>query len=482
VSRRESLVALAALLLAAAALFGPQVANGGFVWDDWQNAANTHFSREPGLFGALESATERPVFGYRPVLTTLLVLEHEAFGEHVWLHLAMAALFGALTAWALYALLRTLSCSVVEAGAPAALVLAFPWADSTRLWATASYDTLAVALYLLGLTLAVRALRSGSRRLTLGSLALYLAACWTYEIVTVAVLASVAVYLPAAARRSALRRFGLDVMVVAVALAVVASGTTRDPQSLGDQIDHAGTLASQAFSLLARALVPVGSTPGFVGAALLAVAFVLAERRERVMIAVAALFVAAGYALFIPAASYYEPLAPGTTNRMNVLAAAGFAVLVYGIVRAIARPRLTPLLLLLIGAGYVVHVARDEGGWQDSKVVQDRILHAFPMTEPQPGTTFYTFDAATFVAPGIPSFSLPFDLKAAVRLKYDDVSLAAYPIPSGGGIECGTKGLAPTGGTYGLEHGEEYGHAVFVEVKTRRATTIGSRAACLRSR
>jgi hypothetical protein len=262
---------------------------------------------------------------------------------------------------------------------------------------------------------------------------------------------------------------------------VVASGTTRDPQSLGDQIDHAGTLASQSFSLLARALVPVGSTPGIVGAVALLVALALGTRRDRLTMAIAALFVGAGYALFIPAASYYEPLAPGTTNRMNVLAATGFAVLVYAIVRSIARARFTPLLLLLIGAGYVVHVADDQKGWQDSKVVQDRILRALPHEAPA-GTTFYTFKGATFSAPGVPIFSLPFDLKAAVRLKYDDVSLAAYPIPDDGGIECGTLGLHPTGGTYGPGQTEEYGHAVFVDVKTRAATTIRSRADCLRAR
>ena len=481
-TRREALLAFLALSVVGAALFGPQVADGGFYWDDWQNAANTHFSRNPGLFGALESATERPVFGYRPVLTALLVIEHKAFGGHMWLHLAMAALFGVLTAWALYVLLRTLSFSPLDSAVPAALLLAFPWADSTRLWATASYDTLAVALYLLGLTLAVRGLRSGSTWLTAGSLVLYLLAAWTYEIVTVGVLASVAVYLTVAPRRAALRRFGLDVLLVAVALALVASGTTRDPQSLGDQIDHAGVIASQSFSLLARALIPVGDVPGWIGAAALAVAIVVG-RRDRRLLGIAALFVAAGYALFIPAAAYYEPLAPGTTNRMNVLAAAGFAVLVYAIVRVFTRraPIVGLALSLAIGVGYVVKVADDERGWQDSRIVQERVLNALPPS-PAAGPTFYTFHAQTFIAPGVPVFSLPFDLKAAVRLEYDDASLAAYPIPDDGGIECGNKGLHPTGGTYGPAQTEEYGSAIFVDVPTHRATTIASRADCLRER
>ena len=76
--RRELTLAAVGLALLGALVYGPQVAHGGLYWDDWQNAANVHFAREPGLFGALDQATERPVFGYRPVLTTLLVLEYSA--------------------------------------------------------------------------------------------------------------------------------------------------------------------------------------------------------------------------------------------------------------------------------------------------------------------------------------------------------------------------------------------------------------------
>src|SRR4051812_2767940 len=188
----------------------------------------------------------------------MLVLQYEALGTHKHALIALAVLYAVTTAWALYLLLRTLGLRAREAIVPAALLLVFPWCDSTRMWNTASFDTLAVTFYLLGLTLAVRALRSGSRGLTAASLGLYLVAGWTYEVVTIAVLASVAVYLLVAPRRAALRRFALDAGLVVVALAVVATGTTRTPLSLGDQIEHAGTIASQSFSVLARALVPVG--------------------------------------------------------------------------------------------------------------------------------------------------------------------------------------------------------------------------------
>jgi hypothetical protein len=408
----------------------------------------------------------------------MLVVEHWALGTGPAPHLAMAALFGVLTGWALYLLLRTCGLAPLEAAVPAALLLLFPWTDSTRLWATASFDTLAVALYLLGAALAVR-------RRVVASLALYLIACWTYEVVAVAVLLSVALYLCVMPRRDALRRFGLDAAVVAVALVVVVTGTSRSPESLSTQIDHAGTLASQAFSLLARALVPVGAVPGWVGALLLAAlcawGYVRGERRWVVVAGLGALLVAAGYALFVPAAPYYEPLAPGTTNRMNVLAAVGFAVLVYALTRLLVRRAdFAAALCLLIGVGYVVKVAGDEGGWQRSARAQAQVLRALP--DPGGRVTFYTYGVPTFAAPGVPVFSLPFDLKAALRLKYGTHRLAAYPLSSKTAIHCEADSLYPTGGSYTRVHGARYGEAALVDVPTGRVMPVRSRADCLRLR
>ena len=497
-TRRELALAGVALVLLGALVYGPQVANGGFYWDDWQNAANVRFSAQPGLFGALDQATERPVFGYRPVLTAMLVLEYEALGTHKALFLAVAALFGISTAFALYLLLRTFGFRPREALLPAMLLLVFPWTDSTRMWNTASFDTLAVTLFLLGLVLAIRALRAPPGRtrvlLTAGSLALYLAASWTYEIVTIGVLAAVGAYLLVAPPRDALRRFALDVGVVVLALAVVATGTTRTPQGLGGQAEHAVTLAGQSFTILARALVPVGHPPGIVGALLLAAiaGAAVASRRPELRrwlatAALGALGVVAGYVLFIPAGSYYEPLAPGTTNRMNVLAAVGFVALVYALVRMAAElvagrraPVVAAVLLTAIAAGYLGDVFHDQDGWRRSAYVQEKVLSAVHTTIPHPprGATIYTFGAPGAVAPGIPAFSLPFDLRAAVRLEYGDASLRAYPIRGLDVIRCGPRSLYPLGGTYGPAHGASYGEAWFVNVRRRMAVRIDGAAQC----
>ncbi len=494
--RRELALAAALLVLLGAVVYGPQVVHGGFYWDDWQNAANVHFTQHPGLIGAFDQATERPVFGYRPVLTGLLVLEYEALGLHKHLFLAVAALFGVLCAWALYLVLRMLGLRRAEAALPAALLLVFPWCDSTRMWNTASFDALAVTFYLLGLAVAILALRAppGRRRilLTAGSLVLYLLAAWTYEIVTFAILASGAVYLLVAPARAALRRLGLDVVVVGIALVVVAAGTTRTPLGLGDQVGHAVTIAGQSFSVLTRALIPVGSPPGIVGALLLVALVALAHRRPELrrwvwVAGFGALFTVAGYVLFVPAARYYEPLAPGTTNRMNVLAAVGFVLLVCALVRLAAgllggsrAPLVAAVLLVLIGIGYVVKIYGDQEGWHRSAEVQEQVLDAVAATLPSPPqrTTVYTFNAPSFVAPGIPSFSLAFDLRSAVRLQYDDSSLAAYPIRGFDVIRCQANRLYPVGGTYGPVHGASYGQAYFVSVPRRRAFRVDSRAQC----
>jgi hypothetical protein len=498
-SRRELALAAVGMVLLAALVYGPQIAHGGFYWDDWRNAAGVQFTHEPGLFGAFHDATERPVFGYRPVLTTMLVVEYKLLGLDKHLYLAMAALFGALTAFALYLLLRSVGLRPRESLWPAALLLVFPWCDSTRMWNTASFDTLAVALFLLGLTVAVRALRAapGRRRLllTAGSLCLYLLAVWTYEVVAIGVLAAVAVYLLVGPRRDALRRMALDAVVVGIALVVVAAGTTRTPLSLGDQARHAITIAAQSFSVLTRALVPAFDLPGIVGALLLVAlvgAALLSRRPElRPWLAAAglgAVGVVAGYLLFVPAARYYEPLAPGTTTRMNVLAAVGFAVLVYALVRLAAAlvpgrhaPVLAGVLLALVAVGYAHRVFSDQDGWRRSAEVQQRVLDAVRTSIPSPprGATIYTFDAPTFVAPGIPSFSLAFDLRDAVEIEYRDRSLRAFPIRGFDVIRCEAGRLYPVGGTYGPVHGAAYGEAWFVSVPRKRAFRVDTRAQCL---
>jgi hypothetical protein len=284
--------------------------------------------------------------------------------------------------------------------------------------------------------------------------------------------------------------------VVAVALVVELTGTSRTPQSPGAQLHHAVTIAGQCFSLLTRALFPAADLPGVVGALLLAgiAGGALASRRRElrpwlVMAALGVLGVVAGYLLFVPAESYYQPLAPGTVTRMNVMATVGFAVLVYALVRLLTAlvagrhaPVVAALLLTAIAAGYLDRVFADEQKWHRSAQVQARVLAAIRATVPDPpphGATIYTFGAPSAVARNVPAFSLAFDLRDAVRLQYRDPSLRAYPIRGFDVVRCEPGRLYPVGGTYGPLHGARYGQAWFVSVPARHAFRVSSRAQCL---
>jgi hypothetical protein len=169
---------------------------------------------------------------------------------------------------------------------------------------------------------------------------------------------------------------------------------------------------------------------------------------------------------------------------MNVLAAVGFVILVCALVRvASPRPAIAAIVLLAIGAGYVVRVLDDQEGWQRSAEVQEQVLDAVRTTLPDPpeGATIYTFNAPSFVAPEIPAFSLSFDLHAAVRLAYDDGSLHAYPVRGLDVIRCEERRLHPVGGTYTrADHGARYGEAFFVDVRERTVVRIDDREQCRR--
>jgi hypothetical protein len=124
-------------------------------------------------------------------------------------------------------------------------------------------------------------------------------------------------------------------------------------------------------------------------------------------------------------------------------------------------------------------VADDQEGWQRSARIQAQVLAALP-SPARRGTTYYTFGAPIQAAPGVPAFSLPFDLKAALRLREGTHLVAAYPMAGSTAIHCGSEGLYPSGGSYGPAHGARYGEAVFVDVPSGRTARIVDRAACLR--
>ncbi|MCA1684214.1 MAG: hypothetical protein LC708_03710, partial [Actinobacteria bacterium] len=336
----ELVLATLALAAVAAAAFGPYVARGGLYWDDWENAATT---RHPpaGFVGPVELR----LLAYRPVLALLLPLPHELAGTHAAAQLAIAVGLVVAMVSCFYLLLRTAGLPALHAGPIALLTLLFPYSTATRLWPTGAINNVAVALLLLGLCAGLRGLEARGRqatRLRVAAAVLYVLAVLTYEAVAVpALVGSLGLYALRGGWPAALRQWRWQAASIVAATLLVVLATTREAQSPAGALSHAAAIAGQATTLLGRALVPVGQPPvPAVLAGLLALFGLSAWLVRRLpadhpartqtalgvrLLGVGALAVAAGYAMFVPSSSQYEPLNGGTGDRMNLVAALGFA-------------------------------------------------------------------------------------------------------------------------------------------------------------
>ena len=281
----------------------------------------------------------------------------------------------------------------------ALLSLAFPWSSSTKLWATASINNVAVILWILGVLLALRSLRAHGRRayaLHVGAVLLYLLSFLTYEAVAVVAFLSGALYLGRTTRRRALAFWSVDVVVLLGALAYdwVATSQARGVPSLSARIDDLSKIAREAGSLVARSLYPGADSRAFRGVLLLAIAaVVLVALRRRAdpeirtwlkaitvgaVISTAALSAFAGSGLF--------PLATGVGNRGNMLAALGLALIVYAVIRLGVflvlphRPHIAATLSLLVGlallAWYAQIVRHEAKLWDLAAERQERSWRA----------------------------------------------------------------------------------------------------------
>jgi hypothetical protein len=487
------------------AAYARHILHGGFYMDDWGNAALTH---HPG--GSATLADFKATNDERPVLIAYLPLTHLVFGEHMHFHLAWATVLAVAMALALYAVLRRLELPPVHCLLISALVLLFPWSDSTRLWATASLSSASIALYLAGVALALRAVRKG--RSHVPALVLYGLSMMTYEVTLVAVALTGALYAVVAGWRRARRRWAADVALAVAAAIVVHLRTLHTQIPLSEQPAHAKAIVLQGLAILAAAVNPFGSAPARAPIALAVAAIVAAalvvHRRAREgdplraslgrwlgVAAGGAVAAAAGWLVFIPADPYYSPHPTGMENRTNVFAAIGVIVVLYaaaalaGILaaRALRRPGswwLAPVTgALVLGVGYVALLQRHERVWDRAFAAEMALLGQLKAVAPHPppGATILTFGEPGYVAVGVPVFGASWDLNGAVRMQYDRSDLAGYPILPMARLSCGPRALRIGGAGYELAAPAPYGRAVLVDVPSGRTAQPRTRAACARA-
>ena len=483
------------------------VRHGGFYYDDWGVLALGRFPLPGGLLHGLWLN-----YGQRPGQVLYYAVLDETLGLHAPPRLALAAAMVLLQATCLYALLRQLGLAARHAAVIAALALTFPFSDSLWLWGILSLTSLAIALALLGILVAMRALQSSGRRalaLHAASLSLYAASILSYEVFAgVGSLAGL-LYVRAVGFRRARARWALDLVTIGATLAVARFvlptdiATPSRTQSLAGMAAHAGLIARLGARLAGIAALPIGGINGWVGAGLLAAVLLAAlalhrslaptdaarsELGQWLAIAGAGLLVAfAAWTVYVPAPDHYSPVPLGTVNRINAPAAIGIAILIYSCLMLLARMLVRLLGLpaaaaslgaaaaaLALGTAYVKQTAADARAWDASATDQRQLLadlHAALPRLRQPAI-IYAFDAPQVVGPGIPVLNTTLDLTSAVRISYSSPWLVGVPVAGAASVACGPRG--PTGGGVRGAYGASY----LVDVGARRAIHLVGRAQC----
>lgn len=505
---RELLAATLVLSAVAVAVFQHFVRNASFYGDDWVFASTYRFADDPRFLEAARSVGD--LLGGRPLFPFLVVAEHGVLGTDATLHATLSIALSIATSVALFLLLRTAGLRPFDALAVALLALLFPWADAGRFWpVVAVVGNAAVATYLLGATVALRGLCAVDERrgrlLHAVAIGLYVLSLALYETAAGVILGGVLLYRTRAGWPKAFRRWVVDLAVVVplLALSALRTADVRSVASLGDRVSAVPEYAKAAVTIAAEHATPPaldGSAGRVVAAGAVAVilgwAFTRSARKDSEVVfwrgAALAGMIAVPLA-YLPYLGYYlDPLAPGAGNRINLVAAGGYALFTYSVVRLLgrwvgrARPRIEATLVwaltVAIAAASVVRLGDDAGRWIEAGDRQRQILSAigsaFP--RPAPGTTIYVFGFDREEAPDVPVFGDRYDLDAAVELQAGDPRVHVYPVFDGVRLVCLARRVYPTGRKYGEEFGAQYPRVFLFDVESRRRVRIDDAGACIR--
>jgi putative flippase GtrA len=518
IASHERLVTLALAIGAGALVFAPRIKTGGLLVDDWALYSEVRFPRAAGFtssFAALSNSA-----GSRLGAIPYWLASFSLFGNHTKLYALTAAALAVMLAVAIYLLMRELRFGIAAAITIMLLTLASPSVEAARFWFTPSGGQIALILFFLGLTLALRAFMAAPSKRKLmhaGSWALYLASAVYAEVALPLITAAVLVYVTRAPLRRSLMRWACDLAIVVVGYLAASwfvsehKGFVRLPASMW--LEHARLMADQALSICTSMLVPFYAhrTQILIALGGLAIAVVViwrmrgtsAEvrgelRRWTYALIVCVISIAGIYATYVPAMLYYEPLGPGLATHINLPIVASLAVGVFSVVmlarvvttRLLVRvsPRLMPLPLVLAAAWLGVitidgvrHVRSDAHVWSVAAARDYHVLHVVSSTlaHPVPNSTVYTFGEAGTAAPGLPVFFSSFELTNAIKIAYGRGDVSAYPVVVDDDIaRCEPHGVIVVSGSTPLNAPSPYGRSYFFDVPSQRYELINSAANC----
>lgn len=514
----EAVIVGTVLCLIATLAYGDYVVRGGFVTDSWVLLSWYEFAPNHGplaLAGQfLQNAGGEAA---RSLDYVRKGLQFSLFGSNMGLWLAWQVAMCVAASASVIVLLRKLGVGPAHAAAIGVLILLFPAVGAMRLWAALGSPA-AITLATLGFVVALIAFeRNGARKVVLHclSLALFIASVLLYEVALPVLLASGLVYRLRVPWRVALPRWAIDVSILCVVAAPLqVTNSARGSQELAGMLEHAGTMADQALTLFATIIVPVGA-PRWLTLGLLAliptaaIAFVsrwpvsaaAPSLRTWLWVSAAGLCVVAlGYASFIPAGGYYEPLAPGLADRVNAVPSIGFVLILYALAMLAALlvfHRLSKRDVLSGSAALLACGAVAVGWLQDLSGQKEAFIQAYREAErvagsvqaavpkPVPNSTIWTFGQPMAIAPGVPVFDQWGNMAARLKVAYGTPMLNGLVGAPGTRFECGPTEIVPHGPLYdgsqslaGRYNTSYYGQTYFVDTTTGRANRIRTPQQC----
>jgi hypothetical protein len=520
IATHERIVGIIVAFLTAAIVFEPRVRGGGFNADDWALYSAVRFPHARGfssVLGALQHSAGSRIghMFYWFICFTL-------FGDHTRLYTTTAAMLGVVMAFALYMVLRELRFSFVSSLGIMLFTLVAPSVATLRFWFTPAGTQICLALFFIGLMLAIRAFHVPDEkriRLHCVSWGLYFASAVYAETALPLMGVSILVYLTQVRVARALRRWLCDLVIVVAgyiaALSFVNStpGFTKIPSSMWGE--HAHLIGDQALTIFTKMLMPVGSVARSLelialtifGTAALVLWWrgeiprevFLGLRRWGITLGISITAIVASYAVFVPAMLYYEPLGPGLATHINSTMAGPLAVAVFAVVMLVRTVtialfnignrravRITTIfvtawvMLIIIGGG--IGVRGDAHIWAFASERANDVLRRIKMSLPTPafGATIYTFGEAGTAAPGLPIFFTSWELDNAVKLAYNRPDLSAYPmVVNGIQPHCTPSGIIASVESISINLPSVYRRSYFLDIPSGRVLLVKNFSSCI---
>jgi len=491
---------VAALAVGGLVLGLPYALSAGFVYDDWNLVSH--------------QILDIPVTGLYvgSGLQLSLVLEGPMFGANAHLYYVVAALVFSLAVVALYVALRALRVARICALMASTLLLAFPAADSGRLWYTATLTVaLAALLAMFGMAAGSRWVenRTRSRMWLAASLLLWAGAIFCYFSVVVLMLLPVTLVPLSPHRRKTLLNLGMNLVVGVVCLAIIL------PSSLTSQYHANWALSAYPSRALALWIAgyqflvvgPFGRVTvvalalGLVAACLAGFSHVILGRGRRLprrapthvrrnLAALGLLLIGtlAAWTPLIPANAYYTPSTLGVGNRVNGLAQifllTAVAVLVTTVAGLAGRLLRQPIVATATAAGLAVLLLANSlpqtithaEGYSDAATIRNSILTLVAELgpAPRPGTTLLLGDYDEYDTQNwVPVFASIWDFNGAVQILYRDPTLSGYPVLPV--LSCTSNGLS---GLPNASSDVPYNNLVFVDVGRHLRADVHNQATC----